>query len=226
MSEYIGVKNLEVMDCAVNYNAYLSSMVIKHALLSDRILDFGAGIGTFTNVLRNKGYDICCVESDPDQLLRITNTGVSGFLDIENCQDQFDYIFTLNVLEHIEDDQKIITQFSKKIKQGGRLLVYVPAFQILYSSMDKAVGHHRRYLIKNLSSKLLLAGFEIQKAQYVDSVGFFASLFYKYFGNNQGLISVESVKLYDRLVFPFSSMLDYLTNKIFGKNLLIVAVRT
>ena len=88
------------------------------------------------------------------------------------------------------------------------------------------MGHHRRYLIKNLSSKLLLAGFEIQKAQYVDSIGFFASLFYKYFGNNQGLISVDSVKLYDRLVFPFSSMLDYLTNKIFGKNLLIVAVRT
>jgi SAM-dependent methyltransferase len=213
------------MDDAINYNAYLSDLVMRHALPSDRILDFGAGIGTFAFTLKNKGYDISCVEPDPAQLFQITSKGMPGFLDLNSAPKEFDYLFTLNVLEHIQDDQKMLFDFSEKIKRGGRLLIYVPAFQVLFSSMDRAVGHYRRYVRKDLCTKVELAGFKIQKSQYVDSMGYIASLMYKYFGNKQGSLNKITIILFDRVIFPISLIVDCIASKIFGKNLLIVAVR-
>jgi SAM-dependent methyltransferase len=225
MTMYSGGQHLEVMDDAVNYNAYLCNLVTTHALTNDRILDFGAGIGTFAIALRNKGHDISCVEPDLSQLLRITLKGIPGFSDLASAPAGFDYLFTLNVLEHIEDDQKTLFEFSQKIKPGGRLLIYVPAFQVLFSSMDRAVGHHRRYSRRDLTAKVKLAGFKIQQAQYVDSLGYIASLLYKYIGDKRGGLNRGAVLFFDRIVFPVSLILDYFTNKIFGKNLLVIAVR-
>lgn len=226
MSEYAGTENLEVMDDAVNYNAYLSRMVRACALPTDRILDFGAGIGTFSIPLINEGFDVSCVEVDPGQLRRITDNGIVGFSDLRTVPDEsYDYIFTLNVLEHIEDDDAALLDLAAKLKPGGRLLIYVPAFQVLFSSMDRAVGHYRRYRLEGLTAKVSSAGFEIKEARYVDSVGFVASLIFKYIGNKDGALNRNAVILFDRLAFPISRLLDFVTKKIFGKNLLMVVVR-
>lgn len=226
MSEYSGSENLEVMDGAVNYNTYLSRLIRAYALATDRILDFGAGIGTFSHPLKRDGFDVSCVESDPKQLQRITENGVPGFSDLAAVPDEtYDYIFTLNVLEHIEDDQATLRDLARKLKSGGRLLIYVPAFQVLFSSMDRAVGHYRRYRLGGLSEHVSAAGFEIKQARYVDSVGFIAALVFKYIGSKDGSLNRKAVILFDRLVFPVSLLLDLATQKLFGKNLLIVAVR-
>ena len=47
-NEYSGTENLEVMSEAINYNAYLTHLVFSHVKATDSILDFGAGIGTFS----------------------------------------------------------------------------------------------------------------------------------------------------------------------------------
>lgn len=226
MSEYSGAENLEVMDDAVNYNAYLSRLVRAYALPTDRILDFGAGIGTFSLPLKREGFDISCVEPDPRQLQRVTENEVPGFSDLAAVPDEtYDYIFTLNVLEHVEDDQAALRDVARKLKHGGRLLIYVPAFQLLFSSMDRAVGHCRRYRLEDLSEQVSSAGFEIKEARYVDSVGFIASLAFKYIGSKDGSLNRNAVILFDRLAFPVSLLLDLATKRLFGKNLLIVAVR-
>ena len=169
MSEYSGTENLEVMDDAVNYNAYLSRLVRSYALSTDRILDFGAGIGTFSLPLKREGLNVSCVEADPRQLQRVTENGVPGFSDLSAVPDEtYDYIFTLNVLEHIEDDQAALRDLARKLKPGGRLMIYVPAFQVLFSSMDRAVGHYRRYRLTDLSKKVSSAGFEVKEARYVE----------------------------------------------------------
>lgn len=227
MNSYSGTKHLEVMSDAVNYNAYLSNLVTRHALPGDFILDFGAGIGTFSHALKTKGYAVSCVETDAAQLQRITAHGITGYQNLLNAPaSAYDYIFTLNVLEHIENDQGTLSDLAEKLKLGGRLLIYVPAFQMLFSSMDAAVGHFRRYSLEDLSHKVKLAGFEIQDACYVDSIGFFAALLYKYVGNDDGSINRRSIVIFDRFLFPLSRLIDRITNKLFGKNLLIIAVRT
>lgn len=226
MSDYSGTENLEVMDHAVNYNAYLSRLVRAYALPTDRILDFGAGIGTFALPLKREGVDVSCVETDPSQLQRITEKGVPGYSELGAVPDEtYDYIFTLNVLEHIDDDQSTLRDLARKIKPGGRLLIYVPAFPVLFSSMDRAVKHFRRYKLVGLSEQVSSAGFKIKEARYVDSVGFIASLVFKYIGNKDGALNKNAVILFDRVVFPVSLLLDLATKRLFGKNLLIVAVR-
>lgn len=224
-NEYSGTENLEVMSEAINYNAYLTHLVFSHVKATDSILDFGAGIGTFSIPLKKKGFDVSAVESDLKQLKRISESGVTSFSSLEEIPDEtFDYIFSLNVLEHIDDDVSLLKMCRDKIKPGGRLLIYVPAFQVLYSSMDKKVGHFRRYTRSELLSKVNAAGFHVIKNEYVDCLGFFASLFFKFFGNDDGRINRKALIVYDRYFFPLSRVADIFLNRLLGKNIFLLAV--
>src|SRR5689334_21663708 len=100
----------------------------------------------------------------------------------------------------------------RKLKKGGRLLVYVPAFQILFSSMDRKVGHVRRYTRQDLAEKVTAAGFRVVDNSYVDSIGFFVTLLYKLIGSDSGDINRKALIIYDRVLFPLSRLLD----RVFG----------
>ena len=65
---YTGVENLEVMREAENYNRYLQSLVERHAGDARRVIDFGAGSGTFAIPCAAAGLDVTAVE--PDDRLR------------------------------------------------------------------------------------------------------------------------------------------------------------
>ena len=129
------------------------------------------------------------------------------------------------MLEHIEDDSGALSVLHDRLKPGGRIIIYVPAFGVLFSSMDRLVGHHRRYRRRELSEKLRATGFAIESAYYVDSLGFFSALAYRLIGKETGVISPGAVKIYDRFLFPLSRLLDRLVLGSFGKNLVVVADR-
>src|SRR5437016_5447341 len=61
-------------------------------------------------------------------------------------------------------------------KPGGRLILWVPAFQLLYSDFDRKIGHHRRYRKGELRAQLTRAGYEVAEIRYVNSVGALAWL--------------------------------------------------
>ena len=223
---YSGVENLEVMSEARNYNDYLLRTVRSHARPGDRILDFGAGGGQFAVPLSNAGLDVTALEPDGALRNRIAARGVATVANLDAIQDEsLDYIYTLNVLEHIEDDTGTLRQLHSKLTRNGTLLVYVPAFPVLYSSMDAKVGHVRRYKRSTLDTAVGSAGFSIRRAAYVDSLGFFAALLFKAVGNRDGAMNVHALKLYDRLLFPISRLTDTITGQWFGKNLLVVATK-
>jgi SAM-dependent methyltransferase len=223
---YTGVDNLEVMQEAVNYNRYLLDIVRKYAPPRARVLDFGAGSGQFAAPLSAQGLDITALEPDHvlQQRLRAQGLRVAGSTD-ELADGSFDYIYTLNVLEHIEDDAAALRSLHAKLRDGGRLLIYVPAFPVLYTSMDTRVGHVRRYTRQTLTRGVAAAGFRIERVAYADSLGFFATLMFKATGNEDGNVSVGALKLYDRLIFPISRVLDLAAQRWFGKNLLLVCTK-
>lgn len=223
---YTGVDNLEVMQEAVNYNRYLLDTVRKYAPPRAKVLDFGAGGGQFAAPLRAQGMDVTALE--PDQLLqqRLRTQGlpVAGSLG-DLADGSLDYIYTLNVLEHIDDDGAALRGLYAKLKQGGRLLIYVPAFPVLYTSMDAKVGHVRRYTRSSLITPVSAAGFHIDRVAYADSLGFFATLAFKLSGNKRGNVSLGALKLYDRVVFPISRALDLISHRWLGKNLLLICTK-
>jgi SAM-dependent methyltransferase len=226
MSDYSGTENLEVMADAVKYNAFLVSLIQEEIKPGQQVVDFGAGIGTFAQTIASAGHAVHCIEPDPAQLNRILALGLPASPNLATFNDEtIDFLYTLNVLEHIENDVDELRVCHQKIKPGGRLLIYVPAFQVLYSSMDKNVGHIRRYTRETLAEKVCLAGFVIEKNEYVDSAGFFASLLFKVIGNDDGSINRKALIFYDRFIFPLSRLADLGCHRYFGKNVFLIARR-
>jgi SAM-dependent methyltransferase len=221
---YTGTENLEVMKEAVNYNRMLIDVVKRHARRGERVLDFGAGVGTFALPMQRDGYAVECVELDDAQRATLAAQGLTVHRTLEGIRDgSVDFVYTLNVLEHIDDDVGALRDIGRTLREDGRLLVYVPAFPVLFTPMDQRVGHLRRYRRHDLRAKVDAAGFDVLRNDYVDSLGFLATLVYRMTGSRSGAIDRGALRAYDRYVFPMSRRLDLALRHVIGKNLLLTA---
>jgi SAM-dependent methyltransferase len=221
---YSGRDNLEAMSEAHRYNEFLQQLITLNAPAAGTWLDFGAGTGQFAIPLKRAGHDVIAVEVDPVLCQGIARQGLRTFDALDKVPDEsVDYIYAMNVLEHIAEDGDALRLMHRKLRSGGKLLIYVPAFQGLYSSMDALVGHYRRYRRDGLQSLVAQAGFEVESVAYADVVGYFASLVYKCLPGRDGTITPGSVALYDRWVFPISRGLDRVASPWLGKNVYAVA---
>jgi SAM-dependent methyltransferase len=223
---YSGVENLEVMQEAHNYNRYLLNLVISEGRGVPSALDFGAGIGTFASALRKYGTRVICIEPDLPLRQRLLGEQFEAYSSLDPIPEKsVPYIYSLNVLEHIDDDLGALRELYRRLMPAGTLLIYVPAFEILYSSADKRIGHKRRYTKDVLVRRLEMAGFEVDEARYADSLGFWVALLFKFMGNKEGRVSPLAVKIFDKWIFPLSTTLDHVMGRVAGKNVLVIAHR-
>ena len=149
-----GSENLEVMREAENYNAFLVDQVRRRMHGCNHILDFGAGNGLFAESMRKQGHKVTCIEPESALMITLAEAGFEVHDSLENvAPESMDGIYTLNVLEHIENDRATLSLLHGCIRPGGQLYIYVPAFQILFSTMDQKVGHVRRYRLGELVEK-------------------------------------------------------------------------
>lgn len=225
MSDYTGVDNLEVMRLARNYNRYLCDLVCQHDPEEGPAIDFGAGLGTFSACIRRDRSQLLCVEADDDLRTRLQSDGYLVTEALGGIPDAFaSYAFSLNVLEHIEDDAKAICDLARVLRPGGRLVLFLPAFPLLFSSMDVKVGHYRRYTRASVLTLLATAGLQVSTARYEDFLGFFATLVFKVLDHERsGDLNRRALVFYDRWVFPTSRLLSRFFGLWIGKNLLVVA---
>ena len=82
-----------------------------------------------------------------------------------------DTILCSNVLEHVEDDDAVLSRFYRFLPQGGRLVLLVPALRILYNTLDRELGHFRRYTKRELTQKLKRSHFHICSLKYFNFFG-------------------------------------------------------
>ncbi|MHB1937799.1 MAG: class I SAM-dependent methyltransferase [Acidobacteriaceae bacterium] len=223
-TRYEGHAQLQAMAHAVRYNRYLAGLIRRFAGNPATVLDFGAGIGTFSGSLPIAPSRVTCVEPDAEARGMLAARGFRVAPDLHGLPDgAFSYAFTLNVLEHIEDDAAAVAGLYRVLAPGGRLFVYVPAFPWLYTAMDRAVGHHRRYRAPGLAALLARAGFGIEHVRYADVLGFFAALAYRVLARGgDGTLDPRAVALYDRWVFPVSRVLSVPLGGMLGKNVWVV----
>ena len=222
--DYTGKDNLDIMSFAKNYNNFLTALVETHAPDEGTLLDFGAGQGFFTERLSGKNRKLLCVEPDDHQAEEIRKKGFEAIASSEALGDEtVDFSYSLNVLEHIEDDCMAMREIYRLLKPGALCVIYVPAMPFLYSSMDEKVQHFRRYTRKELNSKLTSEGFHILCCKYADILGVPATLAYKLIGSKSGDVSLRGLVAYDRFAFPLSKVLDKITHRVAGKNVLAVA---
>lgn len=81
-----------------------------------------------------------------------------------DIRDAFDVIGAFDVIEHIEDDRRVLANLRAALRRGGGLLLTVPQHAWLWSGTDIAAHHERRYSRKDLRAKLDAAGFEVLRA--------------------------------------------------------------
>lgn len=226
-SNYSGLKELLNLEIMENYNDFIVSTALKNTSGHGTIIDFGAGIGTLSMILKEKHQiEPVCIEIDEENMRFLSKRNLNFYRKLEEVEGYVDLIFSSNVLEHIEDDILVLKNMKKKLNKSGSIYLYLPAKMFLWTELDENVGHYRRYEIKELKEKCLKAGLKINKIHYADSLGFFASLLMKFVGHNSndGLGSKGSLKFYDKWVFPSSRILDKLGLKyLFGKNIILIA---
>jgi len=225
---YSGAAELWAIEGALKkYNHDLVVKLSRYFKDSSRILEFGAGIGTLARIWNEKTHvKPECLEIDVNLKKVVLERGFICYGDLNDAAGVFDGIYTSNVLEHIEHDEVILRQLHDRLKVGGIIAVYVPAFMCLYSGMDLAVGHYRRYGARELCQKLESAGFTVHHQCYSDSIGFLVWWYLKKRGSKSGneLSNHRALFMYDKLIYPISSFIDLIGFKyLFGKNLLVVA---
>lgn len=226
--DYTGKEELQQQQAMPGYNAHIAGLFLEKIDRGTYAMDFGAGIGTISDAVKEKRptVRILCAELDKANRAVLEQKGYEIIDDAAKCADSsLDMIFSSNVLEHIEDDEEMLKILRKKLKPGGKIAFWVPAFNCLWTSMDDKVEHYRRYTRKSMMRVFKDAGFHVEKCFYQDSVGFFVTLLFKLIGSKDGSVNTKSLEVYDRFIFPVSKIMDYLFSRIFGKNVFIYARR-
>jgi len=146
------------------YLSWLAQKLRPH--VGDEVLEINAGIGNLAGRLMSRRTLYVAAESDPlhlhalrNRFLRTPNVAVqrvdpgspTDFAGLENC---FDTVLCLNVLEHLEDPAEVLDSLSATIRPGGSLLVLAPNVQGVFGSLDRKMGHKRRYTAADLSQLL------------------------------------------------------------------------
>ncbi|HET9466662.1 MAG TPA: class I SAM-dependent methyltransferase [Gemmatimonadales bacterium] len=203
--------------------------------LGETVLDAGAGIGTFTEILVADHRRVAVLETEPAFLDSIrtrfdSNSAVTvhrGDLTDENSLagiGAVDSVLCLNVLEHIDDDQAAMRNLLKQTKPGGNMVALVPAYPWLLNKMDRAIGHHRRYGRGEFVQRLESSGWKVERVFRFNAFGlpgwFVAGNLLRRSTPGRGLY-----RLFDSLVPVFALLERMLIRGSIGLSLIAVCRR-
>ncbi|MBT5399878.1 class I SAM-dependent methyltransferase [bacterium] len=220
---YTGRDNLDAMSYALNYNNYIYSWLSKNLKRDDSVLDFGSGHGEFFNRFQDDNFSAVAIE--PDLSMHQFYKNKTIYQSIDKVKRRFDLIYSVNVLEHVQDDEAIVKIFKDYLVDEESIVkIFVPARQELFSAMDRKVGHYRRYSKSQLEKLFIDNGYKVKTCRYFDSLGYFAAFIYK-FVNKSGDINKHGVKIFDKYIFPMNFIADKIFCRFFGKNIMLEASR-
>jgi glycosyltransferase involved in cell wall biosynthesis len=196
------------------YNRWIWSGIERH--VGNRVLEVGAGTGNMTRLLYGRELVVAT-----DKEIPYVHMLANGFrrrpgIEVEQldlgsdsmlalARHRFDTIVCLNVLEHIEDDVAALKRMYSILEPGGKLLLYVPADQKLYGSLDRNVGHYRRYGKSELAERIQAAGFELMELTYQNRIGRIGWWLNAKVLRREHMPSGQS-RLFDRMVPLFRAM--------------------
>jgi glycosyltransferase involved in cell wall biosynthesis len=178
--EDAGYTTLRRVEALKRYNAFTWDMM--RPFVGRRILEVGSGTGSITRYLASR-EKVVATDLDPQyvELLQRTFGGKPNVevrsLDLSRLAEDgfapqsFDTIVCSNVLEHIEDDRAALRAMRNLLVPGGRVILIIPALQVLHGAIDRAIGHYRRYNRREIAEKLAAAGLTAEHVSYFNLLG-------------------------------------------------------
>ena len=141
-----------------------------------RWLDVGCGPGVLLDAFHAGGEKIG-IEVDPVLAEQARRKGLNVWGATEGRWDfsehgAFDLITLCDVIEHVEDDAAALDAARAALRDGGVLLVTVPALRSLWSNHDVVNHHFRRYERADLARLFPRERWDVLKLSYFSSVLF------------------------------------------------------
>jgi len=146
---------------------YLIALNSKYFADARSIIEIGAGSTfflqealKFSTVAVGYAVDINYKEEEKSNNIRI-------FLSKSLPEVSGDVYLFIDVLEHVEEDLKLLVESIKNAKPGSIVIISVPAFQFLWSGHDEFLDHKRRYTTRDLEELARNARLQILDVRYV-----------------------------------------------------------
>ena len=174
-----GGEILERLNRAPRFTKWMADVVRPY--VGDRVVEVGAGIGNMSlHLMPRREYwatDVNPHYLDHLEKLRATRPYMHvRETDGMNAESfpigrKFDTVVCLNVVEHVEDDTEILRNIRSSLDEEGRAIILVPCGPKLYGSLDKVLGHYRRYTCKQLVDVAERAGFHVEQVLKFNRAG-------------------------------------------------------
>jgi SAM-dependent methyltransferase len=135
-----------------------------------KLLDIGCGAGNMIHHLRRYGQ-VKGVEIDPRPVAVARQRGYEveqgdATQGLAYDDASFDAVSALDVIEHNQDDMRILHEMHRVLRPGGYAIITVPALMWLWGHNDDINAHVRRYTAGELRRKLQAAGFRVRRMTY------------------------------------------------------------
>ena len=163
------------------YLSWLARTIRPHA--GDAVLEIEAGIGNMTARLMGRRLVYVAAEKNAlylhalrNRFLRTPNVTVQQIdveveADVAGLENCFDTVLCLNVLEYVEDPAEVLGRLRATLKPGGTLIILVPQNRWLYGSLDRSLGHKRRFHWRETRALLEARGFTVAQVCHFNKAG-------------------------------------------------------
>ena len=233
--DFEGEETLRAISEASNFNEWMYNSI--KPFCKGKILEIGSGIGNISSYFIDDKKDITLSDIREQYRKFLKNskkTMLAKCIDMGVVDDEFeikhqallgtyDTVFALNVLEHIKDDNRAIENMLKLLKENGRLVILVPAYNFLYNSFDKELMHYRRYTKATLSKIMAKENTKVENTFYFNLFGIFGWLVVGSILQKK-IIPSENMRLFNLLV-PVFKLLDTLCFNKLGLSVICVAAK-
>jgi SAM-dependent methyltransferase len=137
------------------------------------ILNVGCGTGGTIDMLEKFGF-VDNIDASDDAIAFVKTRGYKNItkvndIDLPYEDKTYDVVGAFDVLEHIEDHKRALSEWKRVLKDDGAIVITVPAYQWLWSEHDVSLHHQRRYTVKSLMTVAAEAGLEPEKKSYAIS---------------------------------------------------------
>lgn len=229
-ADQVGATTLERMAQAEAYNRWMYDRLARW--VGRRIVEIGSGIGNMSQYLTGRDR-LVLTDTEPAYRRYLerrfaAERGVSVTavtlpdLPADVVQERFDTVVCLNVLEHIPDDRASLAAMFRLLQPGGRLVLLVPALPSIYGTLDRQLGHQRRYTPAMLRERYAAAGFAMAHLEYFNLAGI-PGWWFTGRVLRSDLIPTGSLALFDALVPLFR--LERLLPWRIGQSLIAIGAR-
>ncbi len=229
-----GLDTLSVISKADKFNGWMYETI--KPFCRGKILEIGSGVGNISTFFLNDNCEIMLTDIRDNycDILRDTFSNNPSLLGVQNIDlvddefdtkyvdfiGQFDTVFALNVVEHIENDFLAITNCKKLLKQGGNLIILVPAYQSLYNQFDKELFHFKRYQKREMIKLFERNSLTVKKSFYFNALGI-AGWFVSGKLAKKKTIPSNQMSFYNRIVF-LAKLIDKIMFNAIGLSAVVI----